>query len=178
MPYYTYLLSSLPMLQFGAKPPFSYKRFLEMCEGLIPHQDILAIRMSTAVGGCPFGDLNPTVKKWLAFDTSLRNELVQLRARHKKTNPERYLRCGGYIDPSITHIALRAHRTPSLLEAEKILDGERWRFLGELAVNHHFDLTALIVYANRLLILERWDRISGADGREALDKILQPAGVA
>jgi hypothetical protein len=38
--FYIYLVSSLPALMFGMKPPFSYQNFLKRCEKLIPDGDI------------------------------------------------------------------------------------------------------------------------------------------
>jgi hypothetical protein len=37
--FYPYLIASLPMLHFGMKPPFSFERFLEICDRLIPDKD-------------------------------------------------------------------------------------------------------------------------------------------
>jgi len=157
--YYTYLISSLPMLHFGTKPPFPFDKFCQLCEGLIPDKNIDVLKKAS----------------WLAFDRALRNELVKIRAAHKKLDPLKYLRYArdnGDTDPSITHIALHAYRTPSILEAEKFLDQARWRSLDELAIGHYFDIDYLIVYANKLLILERWERINTLDRVKALEKVL------
>ncbi|MBL7170724.1 MAG: DUF2764 family protein [Candidatus Omnitrophica bacterium] len=164
--YYTYLISSLPMLHFGTKPPFPFDKFCQLCEGLIPDKNIDILKKAS----------------WLAFDRALRNELVKIRAAHKKLDPLKYLReknlgqstrgQSPFFSPNITNIALHAYRTPSILEAEKFLDQARWRFLDELAIGHYFDIDYLIVYANKLLILERWERINTLDRVKALEKAL------
>lgn len=170
--YYTYLVSSLPMLHFGTKPPFSFGKFLEICRGLISASDIDTLKISTIIEGGVDEKINPTLKKWHAFDTSLRNELVKIRALRKRLEPLKYIREGGYTDPSVAHIALHAYRSPSILEAEKILDQERWRFLEELAIGHYFDIEFLMVYANKLLILQRWEEINTLDKTRALEELL------
>ena len=168
--YYTYFISSLPMLYFGAKSPLSSERFFNMCENVISESDIDILKRSCSLEDT-CGDVHPTWKKWRAFDIALRNELVKIRAARKHKDPLKYMRQDGYTDPSIAHIAIHAHRAPSIIEAERILDEERWRMLDELSAGHHFDIDFLIVYANKLAILERWDRINSADTSSELEKV-------
>lgn len=179
--YYTYLMSSLPMLHFGEKPPLSFEGLLRMCEGIVSAEDIDVVKASTRAVDYDYGSNQPTFqpkagppsagKKWRAFDMTLRNELVRARATSKKVDPLKYMRGEGYTDPFIAHIAIHAHRNPSILEAERILDQEKWRFLDELGTGHYFDIDSLIVYANKLLILERWERIKTADKTGILQRL-------
>ena len=77
--YYTYLISSLPLLQFGMKPPFSYGRFLQICQEKIPDEEISILKMITITGDYPFAQVKlRTLHKWRIFDTTLRNELVKM----------------------------------------------------------------------------------------------------
>ena len=78
-----------------------------------------------------------------------------------------------HTEPSIAHIAVTAHRNPSIIESEETLDRERWNFLDGLAAGHYFDIDSLIVYANKLLILERWERINTADKAKAIEELLE-----
>jgi hypothetical protein len=164
--YYTYLISSLPALVFGPEPPFSFAEFLDLCRPLIPEADFNILQGSS-------GYNQPTLRKWLEFDTALRNELVKIRAARKKIDPERYLRRDGFVDPYITHSAISAYRNPSPLEGQRLLDYARWRLLDELCAGHYFDLDFLIIYAHKLLILERWKRINSADSASLLEGLLQ-----
>jgi hypothetical protein len=75
------------------------------------------------------------------------------------------------------HIAINAYRKTSIIEAEKTLDAERWQYLDELSVGHYFDLDTLVIYAFKLLILEKWDRIATADAGRLLEETLA-AGVS
>lgn len=168
--FYPYLISSLPMLHFGTKPPLSFEKFLLKCQELIPRQDL---RILEAIAGqdAPL-EQRPVIKKWFEFDTLLRNELVKLRASRKKIDPAKYLRPDGYASPSFYHIALAAQRNPLPLEGEKLLDQERWNFLEALSFGHYFDLDFLIIYGYKLLILERWERINSADKARILEESL------
>lgn len=168
--FYVYLISSLPMLHFGATPPFSFERFLEMCLDKISDEDIRLVALTK--DACLYAGNQPALKGWSAFDTALRNELVKIRASSKHLDPFQYIRGQDYIEPYIAHIAMNARRSLSILEAERLLDQGRWHKLDELAVGHYFDLDFLIVYALKLLILERWGRISTADKSRLLNEVL------
>lgn len=169
--YYIYLISSLPMLHFPSKPPFSFERFIEICADKISQDDIDLLKLVRE--GRVYAGPQATLKKWRAFDTALRNELVKIRASRKHLDPLKYLRGEDYIEPYISRIAMAAYRNPSIMEAERLLDQEKWRCLDELALGHYFDLDFLIVYALKLLILERWERINSADKSLLLKEALR-----
>lgn len=171
--YYTYLISSLPMLNFGAKPPFSFEQFLKICQRVISQSDIDILKKTSIIGEYSYQSNQPTLKRWRAFDTVLRNELAKIRAARKRVDPLKYLRGDEYADSSVTRIALNAHRNPSILEAERMLDQERWHVLEEGACWHYFDIDFLIVYAHKLLILERWEKIDTADKTQRLEEVLK-----
>ncbi len=172
--YYIYLISSLPWLQFGMKPPFSFGKFLQLCAGKISDEDMSILQKISLSGEYPDQDTKlPTLEKWQVFDTALRNELVRIRAARLQRDPEKYLRHDGYTDPSVARIAISAQRNPSILEAERLLDEERWRMLRELCVGHYFDMDFLVIYALKLLMLERWQRIRSADSFQMLEETLQ-----
>ena len=168
--FYVYLISSLPMLHFGLMPPFSFERFLKTCHDKISDDDIRIIEVARE--GLLYAGEQPTLKHWSLFDTALRNELVKIRAVHRHLDPFKYLRGQDYIEPHVTRIAMNAHRAPSVMEAEKLLDLQRWHKLDELAAGHYFDLDFLICYSLKLLILERWVRVNTADKPRLLDEAL------
>jgi len=174
--HYTYVISALPMLNFGHKLPLSYARFLESCRGLIDEEEVsvLAALEGRDWGAALAADI-PLLKAWRLFEVALRNELVRLRSARKQTDAGRYLRHDGWWDPWVSQVALNAVRHPAPLEAEKILDEERWKKLDELCLGHYFDLDVLLVYGLKLLILERWERIGSADKARVLEEALAKA---
>lgn len=162
------------MLLFGAKPPFSFEKFLQKCEGLIPESAIALLRQIQNLGiGKYKGEADVTLRKMHSFEIALRNELVKIRASRKRTDSVKYMRQDGEGNLQLSHIALSAHRNTSPLEAEKFLDSERWRMLDESATGHYFDLDLLIIYAQKLLILERWERINTANKAQLLEETLK-----
>lgn len=170
--YYPYLISSLPMLHFGMRNPFSREKFLKICRHLIPEDDLRTLELSLETEDYLYQGNCATLKKWRGFNTLLRNELVKIRAARKHSDPKKYLRPDHCALSAITHIALAAHRNPSILEAERMLDQERWHFLDELEAGHYFDLDFLLIYSQKLMILERWQRINTADKTALLEKVL------
>jgi hypothetical protein len=172
--YYTYFISSLPMLHFGAKPPFSFEKFLGDCaEFILDGDSALLKKLPVTVDEYDKRLNNATIEKWLEFDTTLRNELVKIRAQMKKIEPEKFLRPGAIFNPAISHTVMTAHRNPAILEAEEILDETRWGALDELSFGHYFDIDFLIIYAYKLKILERWEKIKLADKERLLQEVLK-----
>ncbi|MFA5255979.1 MAG: DUF2764 family protein [Candidatus Omnitrophota bacterium] len=161
--YYVYLISSLPALQFGAKPPFSMEKFFSICAGLISPADLERLKTSLkGFDGSRYHD----------FETALRNELVRIRAQRKHLDASGFLRRDGCADQWISHIAAAASRNPSVIDGEKTLDMDRWRFLDELSMGHYFDMELLMIYARKLSILEKWERVRTADAGKLLEKAL------
>ena len=164
------------MLHFGVKPPFSVEKFLTICPDFVPEKDI-ALLQRVSVAKTYSGDMPvpPIVAQWIAFDTALGNALVKVRAVRKHAEAAAYVRPDKYVGAPLEQIALTAQRNPSPLEAEQFLDQERWKALDELAVGHYFDIEALVVYACKLSILERWENIRTVPKEALLEQALTAA---
>jgi len=161
--YYTYLISSLPLLNFPSRLPFSLEVFFAKCQNLAPEVDILRLRNVTSEIFLNTPDTG-ILKSWRGFEIALKNELARIRAKDKKIDPEKFVRSPDFPQAHISFIALSAHRhNLYVLEAEKILDQERWNYLDQLLFGHYFDFEALLIYTLKLKILERWEKIEKAD---------------
>jgi hypothetical protein len=161
--YYTYFISSLPMLRFGSKSALSLKDFLTRCAELIGDKECQLIRKAVSTDGFKLeGNLPQALLRWKEFDFSLRNELAKARSLRKKTEAARFLRPGGKTEMRIAHLAQSAFRQANILEGERYLDNGRWQELDEIASGHYFDLEFLLAYALKLAILERWSLIGSS----------------
>jgi len=160
------------MLFFPGRVPLTFKDFVLSCERFIPEKEVEVIRNASINGEYKYPATAGTLRKWQEFDTSLRNELSKIRASRRHLELSKYLRPQEYSELSLGYTAMNITRNPSPLEVEKNLDLERWRFLEELAFGHYFDLDFLIIYALKLLILERWELIEHADKEEIIKNIL------
>lgn len=171
--YYIYLISSLPMLHFGATPPFSSEEFLKKCEGMISAEDIKLIKQALQGRSYDYAGDNPTMRRFRNFEIALRNELVRIRSSRKHIDPSKYLREDGEPDISINHAAINAYRAQSLFDSEKILDQARWHVLDSLAFGHYFDIDRLIIYAYMLSILEKWAGITAASKPQTIQAVFE-----
>ena len=152
------------MLNFSLKPPFSLAEFFIKCKDLIPETEIELIRNICYQEPYLLNSASEdTLGKWANFEIALRNELVRARARRKKIDPLKFVRLPDPSEAYISHVAMAAYRSASILEGEKILDLARWNFLDSLSYGHYFDLDFLLIYALKLKILQRWDKIQKAD---------------
>lgn len=154
MSQYYFLVSSLPFLLPQVDVEIGYDEFMETCRRhLTPREweTLQACRLDLSGDGL---GQHPLLTRWIQWETSLRNEVVLLRAHNLKIEPERWVRenngPAGLFD-----IAREAVHQENPLEAEKILDDARWRYLDELGVGHFFDFESLLVYSLKLQILER-----------------------
>jgi hypothetical protein len=145
------------------KPPLSMEKFLYMCGELISPDDLETLKSSLENFG---------MGRYHDFETALRNEIVKIRAHRKHLDPSMFLREGGCADQWITHMAAAVCRNPSVIDAQKMLDLNRWRFLDELSAGHYFDIEILIIYAYKLSILEKWERVRAAQADKLLEEAL------
>jgi len=161
------------MLTFGAEAPLSYDKFLSLCQGLIPEKESILLKSLPTLKTEPgFGAIPPVLKKWFDYQRSLGNELVKIRASRKHIDPAKYIRGDEYSPAAISRFAISAYRNPSILEGERMQDQARWQTLSELSFGHYFDLDFLVIYALKLLILEKWQRINHADPSRALEEAI------
>ena len=167
--YYTYFIASLPMLQFGGKPPFSFEEFIERCRSVIDEDGVKQIQCTREHALNVDRGSNTALRRCFAIESALRSELAKIRARRMEKDAGSVVHQRYYPEKELLRIATKASRMPSPIDAEKLLDEYRWQVLDELSLGHYFDLDFLIVYARKLLIVERWQRIRRADAQKEID---------
>jgi hypothetical protein len=171
--FYIYFISSLASLHFEQRPPFNFKRFLEMCAEFIPQEDFRILENLPQPKDFFYKDIRePVISRWVSYDTALRNELAKVRSMRGRIEASKYLRQQAFTEASLAQLAIAAHRNTLLIEAEKMLDRARWNFLDGLSFGHYFDLDFLIIYAYKLMILERWENFRVADKTALLEAAL------
>lgn len=158
---YYYLVSSLPMLEFGEKPTISYEDFLNSCRTQLSANDMDTIERAEEW------------KEWGRFSIALRNEIAVFRATKKSKDPVKYIRGEDNRDPLLVSSAHWAVNLDSPLEAEQFLDQLRWEKLEELSKCHYFDMDFLVTYALKLQILERWQTINLQNGMQVLETLVK-----
>ena len=168
---YYYLVSSLPMLEFGGKIPVPYGEFLNRCHGQLDATDMKIIERARIGAFEDISDKCRVLKEWKEFETDIRNEIVRYRAAKFSKDPARYIRGDGYPNPFVAGFAHWAVNQDSPLEAELYLDRVRWNRIEELEKGHYFYIESLIAYALKLQILERWQTINKEGGMQVLQEL-------
>lgn len=167
MAQYYYTVASLPLLFLDTEQFPKIEGFLVSVQEAAPKGDFAIISSATL---CPSENpLHPTIEKWWQFESSLRNELVKLRASRLSVDGVPYLSKNAPLY-NLIDLAREAFLEESPLVAEGILDRGRWTYLDELEFGHYFDLEKLIVYYLKLQILERNALFRRERGLESMQK--------
>lgn len=111
-------------------------------------------------------------KRWNAFETSLRNAAVHIRAlKLDHTEPGPYLRAEIDLFGGLeTHVQDAFSHNP--LGMEEHLDSIRWQFLDSLLVGREFSFDAVAVYKIKLMLLEKRVHADREKGEENLEQFL------
>jgi len=103
---------------------------------------------------------------WVGYEVAVRNGLAEARARTLELSPERYRVCDDLADTSVDLEGMlrewASARDP--LAGLKLLDEARWQWLHENDNWYSFSNDELAAYAAKLMLLNRWVRLSEPQG--------------
>lgn len=168
---YYYLAASLPTLSLDQPAPLTSQRFRAFCDGQLATGDAAGLAELDAAPDAPVR--HPFVTLWRGREAWLRNTIVRARAARLQSPAERWIRADSDADAFVQHGVHLALARPDPLEREMALDSLRWQVLDELAGVNPFAAAAILAYAVRLRLVERWNRLRATDGTEALQAALQ-----
>ena len=169
---YYYLSASLPILLWGEKPPMNKEDFLSNAVAHLDPRDWEVLTSATLVPERLPGSSHTAVEEWYRYETALRNEIVNLRGRKEKRDPEKYFRGEYDFDFFLADLVVEVASEESPLEMEREIDLRRWAKLDEIGLNHFFDLTFLTIYYLKLQLLVKWNRVKIPDGERILGRLL------
>jgi hypothetical protein len=109
---------------------------------------------------------------FIEWETSLRNDLVRVRASLTARDPQPWIRPGETVYETL-NLAHSAGRIDSPLEAEDFLDRARWKKIDELASGEYFNIRWLEGYALKLRILLRRSLFDRERGRKRYDELYE-----
>lgn len=151
---YYYLISSLPSLTLETAPPFSFAEFVKLCSEHLTKNDLGTLLSLDSETEEPIK--NSCVRSWKDRESLLRNALTKLRAVRLKKDAAPYIRETEISDSRADKIASEALARDNPLDRELLLDKFRWQQAEELAGFNPFSSDALIAYALKLKLAERW----------------------
>ncbi|MCX7025820.1 MAG: hypothetical protein NT080_14570 [Spirochaetes bacterium] len=109
---------------------------------------------------------SPLLASYLKWELSLRNELAKIRAHQLGKSPERYVK-PGEPEWEAARVAQSAAACDNPLEAELLIERERWALIERLETGHFFDLESLLAYGLKLQALERRAKFETERGERA-----------
>ena len=157
---YYYLVSQLPSLSYGQKPPMSPEAFKALARPLLSDEDAALLNMVSL--DPQFSPANSSsgsdfIDGWREWERALRLNLAKHRA--VKTKRENAVTAEPPVIPAdAPAAALRAIAAmESPLEAEVVLNKARWSAIEALQGIDYFDRNIVFAYLLKLFILQRHD---------------------
>jgi hypothetical protein len=164
---YYYFVASLPTLFLDEELPIAPAEFLAACDRWLDADDardihcLLENRWECVKGAC--------AARWLARETQIRNALVRLRAAKVRVDAEPFLRPCGELSLYVEKAVAAAMGKPLPLERELGLDELRWSLLEDMSRFDPFGLPAVIAYALKLKLVERWSALTAEKGQAIVE---------
>jgi len=168
---YYFLAASLPTLSLDAPPPFSCQRFRALCAEHMSAKDLQTLDSLAEPLTTP--SENSFVQEWRRREIHLRNAIARTRALRLQIEAAPYLREAPGYEAAIEHAVSEAYSRTSPLERELAIDRFRWRQLDELAGLNPFSLHALLAYALKLTLVERWASMTEKMGTARANEVVQ-----
>lgn len=159
---YVYLVASLPTLALTAAPRMSSDALLASSAGVLRADHLEDLR--AIVEDRPQDVRASELKPYWDADTQLRDALARIRAARAGASYDVRSHPFGGFDARCVSAAERAWELDGPLERELLLDGLRWTLLGELAASPPFGFQAVLAYALKLRLAEKWAAMDEAEG--------------
>ncbi|MFC1453211.1 DUF2764 family protein, partial [Verrucomicrobiota bacterium] len=151
-------------------PLISSEAFIALCgEHLTQRDRDAAVALVRGEGS---GSNHPFVRAWTDSETRLRNAVARTRAARSGADAEPFLReeCGFEADVEPTVAEAFAADTP--LERERRLDRFRWQRVEELQGYDPFSTNAVLAYAVKLALAERWAKMDEDEGNRRAEAVI------
>lgn len=169
-----YLASSLPILQFGENPPFSFDDFRHQCEGVISASEMEAL--DALIAGHHHRD--SFVSAYYAHETHLKNIAGKARAAAWGTEVRFSERPFEGYDVTYAKMVSDALVKTNPLEREQDLDKARFWLVDQLSGVGGFTMAHIYAFAIKLKICERWSRLTPEAGDASLMKVINENDLA
>ncbi|MDA3831880.1 MAG: DUF2764 family protein [Spirochaetales bacterium] len=170
---YYYLTASLPMLKPDNEPPFTEEQFLALCRRHLNPKDLTVLEKLSQNGEDETVAVhNNAAEAWIAFDRMMSAELAQNRAERLQVPDKETYAKSGFCPAAVREAVKKAVTADSPLEAEYLLFKVRFSYLEELSINHHFDLTRIVVYYLKLKMMIRKSYFNYELGEQEFKRLL------
>lgn len=163
-----YIIASLPMINFGDPAPFSTKELRARCEGLMTNEELATL--DALIEGKESSD--PFVSAYMSRDVQLKNVVGRLRAASWGPDVRFTERPFAGYDVTFAKMVSDAFAKQDPLEREQDIDRARFWLVDALAGYCEDTMASVYAFAVKLMICERWDRISEEAGNAAVLQVI------
>ena len=167
---YYFLAASLPTLSLDREPPLSVDAFRELCREQFSARDLA--ELDAVLAGLERETGGSFMREWRARETALRNALARARADKLSVEAAPYLQPTDRFDAAAEKAAAEAMGRRNPREREAFLDRFRWTCIDEMAGFNPFALPALLAYALKLRITQRWSTLDAETGRRRAETLI------
>lgn len=148
----------------------SVEAFRAACIGHLSDDEIAAIEAALEnrepeAGGMP-------AVQWWNGEVQLRDAVVRVRAKNRGTDASSYLKPHGGFSATIEKMVTDAFTRPDPMEQEMELDRARWILAEELCVMKPFNFAAVLAFAVKVRIAERWAAMGDDAGKEKVEELI------
>jgi hypothetical protein len=168
---YPYVAASLPLLFLGDPPPYSVEEFRSRMEGLMDVEDLHELDL--LLDGRSGEGRSSFAREWHNAETQLRNAVARIRGGHFREDVTLHSRAHAGFQVSIEETVTRAFQETNPLETELSLDRHRCSVLDDLILFEPFGLAAILAFALKLKIIERWARLSDEEGSRRIRSLVR-----
>jgi len=168
---YVYFVASLPSLSLDASPPLSSLEMVAAAGGVLREdhwEDLRALAEDR-----PEDARSPEARSLVDAETRLRAALAKLRARRAGADATTPAGSRPVPDARAADAAARAMALDDPLERELLLDRYRWDRLGEAAAIPAFGVRAVLAYALKLRLVEKWSALTDEAGTALAQAIIE-----
>lgn len=167
---YYYLAASLPMLFLENPPLLSLDEFRQICGDHLTESDMEAL--AELLGPTSGRSKHKFVNDWRDIDIQLKNALARIRASHSRQDASQHLKEHEGFDTYIEKGASDAFSKSNPMDRELELDRLRWSKIEEIEGADSFSSNAILAFALKLRLAERWAAMGEEEGRETADKMV------
>ncbi|HJO94284.1 MAG TPA: hypothetical protein QF753_12860 [Victivallales bacterium] len=167
-----YLVSSLPLLTLGEKPPFSSDKYIEMCKTFLTEKQMEDLLSLNLIPNHTDSADSEVINRWYDWETCLRNSVAKIRSSVFNKDFSSFLKYENDYFSEIDKGVQEAYSADNPLEKEDAIDKLRWTSLDNIEAKHQFDFGKLCIYKIRLMLCEKRMKRSESKGKENLDNTL------
>lgn len=173
---YYFFAATLPGISLDSPPALSFADFRQHGQDQLTPAD-RAVVDTLAEHDLPEEHVTRTLpafyRRWYAMETQIRNAAARRRGAATGIEAAPYLREHDGFRVDIEEAVDAAFAQPSPRDRERALDGLRWRLLEELAGTDPFTSDAVLAYACRLRLSERWAALTRTAGEQKFDETMK-----